>query len=387
MRARGERPGPAFGITCGDLMFDDLAFYPRYNRIVGSIGLPWYSVPGNHDMNLEAPDDAHSRDTYKRIFGARSHAIQYAGATIFLLDNVEYLGTDRGKPMGGGSYRGFFGERTLAFVRNVLAHVPGDALVAFCFHIPLRTRAGTAASTANVDTRAFLEAISSHPNSISFSGHTHTNEHWYLGAEDGFAAGTHHHHVLAAVSGSWWSGPFDERGVPVALQSDGCPNGFHILSVDGGRATTTLVPAHDPQRGQLRLSLDSQVHAGGREVMRDYHAGVLLGGPIAQAAAASTRVVANLFDGGPRSRLEMAIGRDGGFVPMQRADRTDPFVVEVYVRNAATKKPWVEPGMSTHLWQATLPADVAVGTHRIMVRGTDEHGRVHAASMVLEVTA
>ncbi|MGC4051651.1 MAG: metallophosphoesterase N-terminal domain-containing protein [Paludibaculum sp.] len=68
----------AFGITHGDLMFDDLSVYERQNRIIGSIGLPWYNLPGNHDMNLEAPDNTHSRETFKRVFGARYAAFQWA---------------------------------------------------------------------------------------------------------------------------------------------------------------------------------------------------------------------------------------------------------------------------------------------------------------------
>ena len=51
-------------------------------------------------MNLEAPDNAHSRDTFKRVFGARDHAFQVGGATFVALDNVEYLGTDPSKPNG-----------------------------------------------------------------------------------------------------------------------------------------------------------------------------------------------------------------------------------------------------------------------------------------------
>jgi hypothetical protein len=31
----------AFGMTTGDIMFDDLSLYPRLNRIIGQIGLPW----------------------------------------------------------------------------------------------------------------------------------------------------------------------------------------------------------------------------------------------------------------------------------------------------------------------------------------------------------
>jgi hypothetical protein len=378
--------GAAFGITTGDLMFDDLSFYDRYNQMIGTIGLPWFNVPGNHDINYEAPDDRRSRDTFIRQFGARNYAFQYAGATFLMLDNVEYRGTDPAKPNAAGKYRGYFNARQLAFVRNVLAQVPAEALVVACFHIPLRTVVGTDPSFAAENAAEFLGAISSHPNSLSFSGHTHTNEHFHFGPAEGFAGGSHHHHVLAAVSGSWWSGPFDERGIPVALQSDGCPNGFHMLTVENGRGSTRFIPAHDPNRGQIRLVLDSQVHGSGAEVMGEYRPGTLLAGPIAAAAVPSTRLVANFFDAGPKSGMEVAFGAGAAFQPMTRLARTDPFVEEVYARNAATKKPWVQPVVSTHLWQATLPDAVGRGTHRITVRGTDEFGRTHTAAMVLEVT-
>ncbi len=103
----------AFGITHGDVMFDDLSFYGRYNRIVGTVGLPWYNCCGNHDMNLEATDNTYSRETFKRVFGARWHAFQYADATFLILDNVEYLGTDPEKPNGFGSTGGSSGRASL----------------------------------------------------------------------------------------------------------------------------------------------------------------------------------------------------------------------------------------------------------------------------------
>jgi hypothetical protein len=142
----------AFGITHGDVAFDDLSFYHRYNSIVGTVGLPWYNCCGNHDMNLEAPDNVHSRETFKRVFGARYYAMQYGGTTFLLLDNVDYLGTDPAKPNAFGKYQGRFGADQLAFVRNVLANVPTDSLVVLSFHIPLRTLQGTVPAVMNVDT-------------------------------------------------------------------------------------------------------------------------------------------------------------------------------------------------------------------------------------------
>jgi hypothetical protein len=37
----------AFGITAGDIMFDDLSLYGRHNRIIGQIGLPWWNTREN----------------------------------------------------------------------------------------------------------------------------------------------------------------------------------------------------------------------------------------------------------------------------------------------------------------------------------------------------
>ena len=374
----------AFAIAHGDLMFDDLAFYDRFNHMVGTIGMPWHACPGNHDMNYEAPDNVLSRETFKRVYGARHHAFQYSGASFILLDNVEYLGTDPARPMAAGYYRGRFGKRQLAFMRNVLAHVPRDSLVVISHHIPLYTLLASDPASVNTDTVDLLAAIATHPNCISFSGHTYTNEHWYIGPDGKPAQTGHHHHVLSAASGSWWSGPGDVRGSPVALATDDAPSGFHVLPVDGNRAITRLIPSHDPARALLRIVLDRQAHEMSPELLSEYEPGALLTGPIAAAQLGSTRTAVNFFEGGPHATVELAAGH-GAFAAMKPVIRIDPFVQEVYDRNAATRKPWVKPELSSHLWQADLTAALGSGMHRLRVRGTDEYGVCHAVSMVLEV--
>jgi hypothetical protein len=70
---------------------------------------------------------------------------------------------------------------------------------------------------------------------------------------------------------------------------------------------------------------------------------------------------------------------------MRRERRIDPFVREVFAKNRATKKPWVEAEACPHLWVARLPADLEAGAHCIEVRATDEHGREHQGHLVVEV--
>ena len=101
----------AFGMTIGDIMYDDLSLYPRLNRIIGQIGLPWYNIGGNHDLNYEAPSAKYSRETFKRIYGPPYYAFEYGGALFLMLDNVNYLGFDAAKPGGQGKYEGRFGQR------------------------------------------------------------------------------------------------------------------------------------------------------------------------------------------------------------------------------------------------------------------------------------
>jgi 3',5'-cyclic AMP phosphodiesterase CpdA len=377
----------AFGITTGDIMFDDLSLYPRLNRIIAHLGVPWYNIGGNHDLNFEAPDARYSRETFKRTFGPPSYAFAYGGALFLVLDNVDYRGADATRPYAAGKYEGRIGERQLAFAANVLKETPAEMLVVAALHIPLRNDLDPLDPGSNTaDCTAFLKLLAGRPNTFSIAGHTHTTEHHYLGAEDGFSGpGPHHHHVLTAVSGSWWSGPYDHRGIAVADSRDGSPNGFHVLSIDGARYTTRFRPANEPNARQMRIVLDSVFHGDRKELYNTYRMGELLGSPLPQARVPATDLVVNLFDGGPRSSVEYRIG-DRAPVPMQRVRRPDPFVEEVFARNEATKKPWVKAEPCSHLFTARLPADLEPGTHCVAVRALDEYGREHRDHLIVEVT-
>jgi hypothetical protein len=377
----------AFGMTFGDIMFDDLSLYPRLNRIIGKIGLPWYNIGGNHDLNYEAPGAKYSRETFKRVFGPNYYAFEYGGALFLMLDNVNYFGPDATRPRGAGKFEGRIGERQLAFIANVLKEFPTDKLVVTGMHIPLRNYLdGNEPSTNTADSAEFLKLIAGRPNTLSVSGHTHTTEHHYFGAEDGFAGpAPHHHHVLTAISGSWWSGPFDHRGIAVADSRDGSPNGFHILSIDGQNYSTRFQPANEPGARQMRIVLDSQFHRARKELYAEYRMGELLGSPLPRENAFATDLVVNFFDGGPRTAVEYRVGGRAP-VKMARVTRPDPFVEEVFARNEATKKPWVKAEPSSHIWSARLPADLDTGTHCIAVRVIDEYGREHRDHMIVELT-
>jgi hypothetical protein len=154
----------AFGITAGDIMFDDLSLYPRLNRIVGQIGIPWYNIGGNHDLNYEAPDAKYARETFKRTYGPPYYAFEYGGALFLMLDNVDYLGAEATRPYSAGKYEGRIGERQLAFIANVLKETPAEKLIVTALHIPLRNDLDSKdPGTNTADCAEFLKLLARRP--------------------------------------------------------------------------------------------------------------------------------------------------------------------------------------------------------------------------------
>ena len=381
-----REPQAKFGLTAGDIMFDDLSLYERYNRLIGTIGLPWWSIGGNHDLNFEAPDRALSRETFKRVYGPSYYAFFYAKTLFLMLDDVDYLGHDPSRPKGAGKYEGRIDATQLEFIKQTLAHTPAETLIVVVMHIPIVNVIDPQENYDRLINRDALFALfEGRKYTVSFAGHTHTTEHIYFGAADGWKGeGEHHHHILTAVSGSWWSGPLDHRGVACADSRDGTPNGYHVLAVDGLSYKTRFVPAKEPDRRQMRLSVHSRAHDMDKEIERDFRPGQLLASSIARATLGAATLVANVFDGGPKSKVALRIG-DRPPTEMQRKPISDPFVAELFARHRALTKPWVKAEVSSHIWTARLPADLAPGAHRVTVEATTEYGDVVQGRLALEI--
>ena len=377
-----------FGMTMGDILFDDLSMFPRYNAIIGTIGIPWYNVPGNHELNFDAADDAGSLETFKRYFGPPYYSFEVARAVFYVLDNIEYQGAGQADPAddrGNGGYESRFGKQQLRWLERDLAHVPDDKLVFLAMHAPLRTYLSDVGAGTE-DRRKLFRLLEGRPHLYAVAGHTHTTEHHYFGKDDGFPGpGEFHHHVLATGSGSWWSGPSDARGIPVAHQRDGTPNGYHVLEVNGVELAVGYRAASAPADHQMRIMLDADEHQHRPEAARQFRPGEQLGSRLSVDQVPAARVVVNLFDGGPRSEVSMSI--DGApAIALARTPIPDPFVRDLYARYPDTVKPWVRAHPSSHVFVADLPDDLAPGTYTLSVRAVDEFGRVHHAHDVLEVT-
>ena len=131
-----------FGLTAGDIMFDDLSLYERYNAIIGTIGLPWWNIGGNHDLNFEAPGPPlQPRDLQA---GVRAELLRVLLRRDAVPDARRRRLSRRrpDQPHGAGKYEGRLDAPQLEFVRDVLAQTPPDTLIVVVLHIPFRTTMG-----------------------------------------------------------------------------------------------------------------------------------------------------------------------------------------------------------------------------------------------------
>lgn len=346
-----------FGVTLGDIMFDRLELFEPSKANVALVGIPWYNVIGNHDLNFDSPGDADSDETFHRHFGPNYYSFDYGPVHFIALDDVEW---GRRNAEGRTTYVGGLDERQLAFVRNDLALVPEEKLVVLMMHIPL---------TEMENRTELYRIVESRPYSLSISGHTHWHAHQFIDASDGWRGAKPHHHIVnVTVCGTWWKGEKDERGIPHATMRDGAPNGYSIVTFDGTSHVLDFKAARQPADYQFHIHAPNEVAA---------------------AEAGATPLHVNVFNGSKDSAVRMRVGKDGAWIGLEKVLEPDPHYVATRDREMAArpeaKNHLNAPILSDHLWKTFLPSGLSAGTHLIEVEATDAYGRTWTGEKVLRV--
>ncbi len=320
-----------FGVAVGDIMFDDLTLYPEYERAVQAMGLPFFQVVGNHDLDYAARSAELTTSTFMRHFGPPYYSFDVGAVHYVVLQDVLYHGT---------GYVGYVDERQLQWLEADLALVePGRRVVVF-MHIPLESKQWTrdnerrASPTVSVNNRAAVYALLARHHVDVISGHTHENEHVFEGGV--------HEHVQGTVCGAWWTGP---------ICHDGTPAGYGIYDVRGESIAWTYKATGQPLDHQLR------VYGPGSD------------------PAAPDELIANVWNWDPKWTVEwISDGVPRG--PMARRVGLDPLSVQLHAGASLPKRrTWVEPERTGHLFYAP----VGPATREVQVRATDRFGRTFTA--------
>ncbi len=344
----------AFGIALGDIVFDDMSLYPAHNAVMSRVGIPWYNVHGNHDMNFDVTSDELADETWERVYGPPTFAFNFGPVHFIVIDNVHYEGDVESK-----KYHSLFG-RHLAFIENNLRHVEPERLIVLLMHIPI---------TETRDRAALFDLLASRPHTVSFAAHRHIQRHEFLGSEHGWKRDRPHHHVVhGTMCGSWWQGAPDERGIPHATQADGVPNGYSIVTFSGNEYSIRFKAARRPADEQMVIHLPPL---------------------ISSALSGSTEVLVNVYAGSERSMVEMRVTSDGEWTRMEQVERTDPAFEAIKAMEDGPSPP---PGRklpraakTTHMWVGRLPANLPRGVYTVEVRTTDMFAQTDHAKKILRV--
>jgi hypothetical protein len=355
----------AFGVTLGDIVYDDLSLFDSYNGTIAMVGIPWYNVLGNHDLNFDAPDDHTSSATFERYFGPSYYSFDYGPVHFLVLDDVAWHGkvTDSGA-YEGGNYTGGLGPDQLEFIRRDLELTSENQLVVLFMHIPLISE------WESEDRAQLYRLIENRRFCLSVAAHYHYHEHVFLAAADGWQGAEPHHHVINVTAcGSWWRGSPGESGVPLTTMRDGAPNGYSIITFDGNSYTLDFKAARRPATEQMHIWAPDHV-------WRRY--------------TGLTEFLVNVYNGSEKSQLEYRIPGVTDWRPMEMVRRHDPFFVDrrnwEALQNMKSGKRLPGVLYSPHIWRALLPAYLEVGHYAIEVRETDMWGRVNTGRRTFRVS-
>lgn len=323
-----------FGLGCGDLVFDEFPLFEDYQQAVAKMGIPFYQVIGNHDMDLTR-SDALSAQTFQSLFGPAHYSFNRGEVHYVVLDDVFSI--------GGKKYIGYLTEPQLKWLEQDLALVEKGSTVVVSLHIPAFTRVAERNNTSpglggTISNRQALYRLLEPFKAHIMSGHTHFNEN--------VIEGSTFEHVHGTVCGAWWSGP---------ICKDGTPNGYGVYEVSGSELRWSYKATGKPLEHQARIY------------------------PPGTDPANKSDLIANVWNYDPAWKVHWYQDgiRQG---EMRRQDGYDPLSVALHSGpDKPERRTWVDPMITDHLFRAQ-PSPQA---RQVTIEITDRFGKVYTEKLEL----
>lgn len=349
------------GVSLGDIVADDPGLFAEISQGIGQIGIPWYNIFGNHDHDRDETVNENKDKTFRRYFGPSTYAFEYAKVAFIALNNIFFSPE--------GRYSAALTDDQIKFIENYLSYIPKDKLIVLMMHAPL-------IRTANRD--KLYELLQGLNHTFSVSGHVHEQINVFVDEEMGWHGKEPHHHLInAVVCGSWWCGLHDEVGIPHATMNDGTPNGYSVITFNGNEYSIRFKAARQPASHQMNIYFPDE---------------------LTPSELDTTSVLVNVFAGSDRSKVEMRIGKDAEWVPMQQVTTIDPECLRMHrlspvLDSVMNGQPLDQvfgykmdyPSKTSHMWKANLTSDLPEGTHTLTIRTTDMFNQIWTGHRIFRV--
>lgn len=335
-----SRSNVNFNLFLGDLVNNNIDYFPQVKQQIESLPVKSFLVLGNHDRDIVDNFQDYSFSTY---FGASNYVFNSNGVYYIILNNVY--------PDGPRGYKGKYSDEQLFFIEKILPLIDKKARIVLAHHIPLQY-------TSNKE--RMLDLLSEH-NVLILSGHTHTVERFHYSP---FIQEL----VVGATCGSWWTGEKDVYGLPSGLMQCGTPRGYFNINIKAnGDYNFSFKGVGLDDNDQMSIwinrqdTLDTWI-----DELNDTDSYV---------------AIANVYAGSDSTSVYYRLNGEGEWHSMQKEKLRDPAVARVsslnhqkvyptkHSRRAALRK-----RVSSHVWKALLPRSLKNGIHKIEIRAFDSYG-------------
>lgn len=219
---------PVISLFLGDILYDNLEFFPRMKNMMKEIGYPIYPVIGNHDHDANVADDEGSAHIYNYYFGPANYAFNAGKDYFIVLDNIIYNGNK--------SYKEGVKDEQIEWVKNYLKFVPKGSHIFLAMHAQIYYyRAG---SYEMLKAKELLDAFDDYKLTL-LTGHSHIQGNT-----------THRKNVqeynVASIGGAWWL--WDSK-----YSRDGTPIGYQVFESDANGIKNHFKSIGYPADYQMRV--------------------------------------------------------------------------------------------------------------------------------------
>jgi hypothetical protein len=349
----------SFACFLGDIADNDLSIYGKEKGVVECLPYPAFHVFGNHDVNEKAPSAFSAADVFRTSFGPDYYSFNEGKVHFVVLNNILYQGWNS-KENKRGRYFGGFSEVEFQWLKKDLEHIDKTKLVVIMSHIPFLEQ-----YCYKKEIQRLFTLLGDRPHLLALSGHLHYIENYFFNNKTNWTSSYPFQNItIGAACGGWWTGPLDERGIPVSTAVDGSPNGYYKIDFDGNKYKYSFIPADHRLDFQMRITSS----------MEELYVGSLNESFLSINIFTATKdaVVKVLIDDLPAVLAENYKGHDlfykNTYDSRYNYDNWRPDMQE-----------------TEHLWKCILPEVMQTGYHRVKVEATDVDGNQYTGFKILEI--